>query len=106
MTGSIFDFLNLATDKPELAKELVELAAKYDFEFTSDELSHADLDSVAGGISTEEWEKRLESVGDDSQLANIDLQNMLQKQQQTVQMLGQVSKVLHDTASAVVRKIG
>ena len=34
------------------------------------------------------------------------LQNMLQKQQQTIQMLSNISKVLHDTALAVIRKIG
>jgi hypothetical protein len=53
-----------------------------------------------------EWERKLMTAGDDSQLANIDLQNMLQKQQQTIQMLSNVSKVLHDTALAVIRKIG
>ncbi|MFW3147225.1 MAG: hypothetical protein ACMUIE_10495 [Thermoplasmatota archaeon] len=51
-------------------------------------------------------EEELNTIGDDSQLANIDLQNMLQKQQQTIQMLSSVSKVLHDTALAVIRKIG
>ena len=48
----------------------------------------------------------LESVGDDAQLANVDLQNILQKQQQTLQMLSNISKTLHDTALAVIRKIG
>lgn len=52
------------------------------------------------------WDDQLQSVGDDAQLANIDLQNHLQKQQQTIQMLSNVSKVLHDTALAVIRKIG
>ena len=51
-------------------------------------------------------EENLNSIGDDAQLANIDLQNMLQKQQQAIQMLSNVSKVLHDTAMAVIRKIG
>ncbi len=51
MKGTIIDFMNLTTEKPELAKELVELATKHDFEFTSDELSDADLDAVAGGLS-------------------------------------------------------
>lgn len=44
--------------------------------------------------------------GDDSQLANIELQNMLQKQQQTIQMLSNVEKMMNDTAMAVIRKIG
>jgi hypothetical protein len=40
------------------------------------------------------------------QMANIDLQNALQKQQQTMQTMSNVSKMLHDTAMAVIRKIG
>lgn len=51
-------------------------------------------------------EETLNGVGDDAQLANVDLQNMLQKQQQTLQMLSNISKMLHDTAMAVIRKIG
>ncbi len=41
-----------------------------------------------------------------AQQANIDLQNALQKQQQTLQTMSNVSKMLHDTAMAVIRKIG
>ena len=52
------------------------------------------------------WEERLNSVGDDAQLANVDLQNMLQKQQQTLQMMSNISKMLYDTSMAVIRKIG
>jgi len=44
--------------------------------------------------------------GDDAQLANVDLQNILQKQQQTLQLMSNVSKMLHDTAASVIRKIG
>ncbi len=51
-------------------------------------------------------EEKLNSVGDDAQLANVDLQNMLQKQQQTLQMVSNISKMLHDTAMAVIRKVG
>ena len=54
----------------------------------------------------EELEARLSSVADDSQIANIDLQNNLQKQQQILQTISNVSKMLHDTAMAVIRKIG
>ncbi len=53
----------------------------------------------------EDRESQLNSVGDDAQLANVDLQNILQKQQQTLQMMSNISKVLHDTAMAVARKI-
>jgi len=55
---------------------------------------------------TLEWCDKLQQVGDDAQLANIDLQNTLQKQQQTLQTMSNVSKMLHDTAMAVIRKIG
>ena len=51
-------------------------------------------------------ESQLASTGDDAQLANIDLQNMLQRQQQTVHMLSNISKSLHDTALAIIRNIG
>jgi len=51
-------------------------------------------------------EAALATVGEDAQLANIDLQNQLQKQQQTLQTMSNVSKMLHDTAVAIVRKKG
>ena len=54
----------------------------------------------------EELDARLSSIGDDAQLANIDLQSNLQKQRQILQTMSNVSKMLHDTAMAVIRKIG
>jgi hypothetical protein len=51
-------------------------------------------------------EEQLATVGDDAQLANIDLQNMLLRQQQTMQLISKVSKMIHDTAMAIIRKIG
>jgi hypothetical protein len=56
--------------------------------------------------ATKKWEESLNKIGDDAQLGNVDLQNMLQKQQQMLQMLSNISKMLHDTASGVIRKIG
>lgn len=53
-----------------------------------------------------ELEEKLSTIGDDAQLANIDLQSKLQQQQQTIQMLSNISKMLHDTAMAIIRKIG
>lgn len=55
---------------------------------------------------TEEIDEQLSTIGDDAQLANIDLQNMLQKQQQAIQMMSNISKILNDTAMAVIRKLG
>src|SRR5439155_21312866 len=51
------------------------------------------------------WEEKLNSIGDDAQLANVDLQNILQKQQQTLQMMSNISKMLHDTAKSVIRNM-
>ncbi|HJN14316.1 MAG TPA: hypothetical protein QGH10_02435, partial [Armatimonadota bacterium] len=53
----------------------------------------------------EEWDEHLQTLGDDAQLANIDLQSMLQKQQHTMRLLSQISKALHDAAMAIERKI-
>lgn len=39
------------------------------------------------------------------ELANIDLQDALQKQQQTLQTMSNVSKMLHDTAKAAINNI-
>jgi hypothetical protein len=55
---------------------------------------------------TKKWEEKLNSIGDDAQLVNVDLQNILQKQQQTLQMMSNISKMLYDTASSVIRKMG
>lgn len=53
-----------------------------------------------------DMESNLESVGDDAQLASVDLQNTLQKQQQLIQLLSNAAKTTHDTATAIIRKIG
>jgi hypothetical protein len=58
MKGNILDFMKLAADKPELAQELVELAAKHDFEF-SDEVSDEDLEGVAGGATRDQMKASL-----------------------------------------------
>ena len=49
---------------------------------------------------------KLQGVGDDAQLANVDLQDVLQKQQKTMEMMSNISKMMHDTAMAIIRKIG
>lgn len=51
------------------------------------------------------WEDELASVEKDAQLANIDLQNALQRQQQVMQLMTNVSKQLHDQAMAIIKKI-
>ena len=59
------------------------------------------LQGLRGGDAAE-----LSGLGDDAQLANVDLQNVLQKQQQVLQMMSNISKMLHDTAKAVTQKMG
>ncbi len=60
---------------------------------------------VGGEVETY-LEEQLASVGDDAHLANIDLQEALQKQQQLIQVLSNVSKLLSDYALSTIRKIG
>jgi len=60
--------------------------------------------AINGYIS--KLEVQLKGIGDDAQLANIDLQNTLQKQQQIIQLLSNVSKMLSDSALSIIRKIG
>ena len=69
---------------------------------------HGDVLTTKAGLENyiKDMEEKLSSVGDDAQLANVDLQNMLQKQQQGMQMMSNISKMLHDTALAIVRKMG
>ncbi len=52
------------------------------------------------------WDEELQGVGDDAQMGNVDMQNMLEKQQETMQMMSNISKMLHDTTMAIIRKIG
>lgn len=51
-------------------------------------------------------EDQLSSVGDDAQLANVDMQNILQKQQQTMQMMSNMAKMTNDTAMQIIRRLG
>ena len=108
---------------PGLAKELsVTLVASETLsKAIRDTLSEAEGD---GGVATElvaatnsthselqHFQTRLELFldaveDDDAQLANVNLQNVLQKQQQTLQMMSNVSKMLYDTATSVIRHIG
>ncbi len=53
----------------------------------------------------QELEKKFNDVDDDAELANIDLQDMLRKQQETIQMMSEIAKMLHSTGVAVVRKM-
>jgi uncharacterized protein YigA (DUF484 family) len=49
--------------------------------------------------------EKLNNLGDDAQLAREELQEILHKQQQTLKRLSNFSKMLHDVAKSVIRKI-
>jgi hypothetical protein len=48
----------------------------------------------------------LASTGDDMQISQLELQNMTQRQQQVMNTLSNLSKTLHETSMAIIRKIG
>jgi len=65
------------------------------------------LDKIKKELTEEEkklkeLEKKLNEM-DDAELIDIDLQSMLKKQQKTIQMLSGIAKMLHDTATTVIR---
>ena len=63
-----------------------------------------DVDSAS--ISRlKDLEGQLSAVGDDAQLANLNLQNALQKQQHMIQTLSNIAKKLHDSAMAAVSNL-
>jgi hypothetical protein len=68
--------------------------------------AEASVSTEVQGFGGAAWENKLQTLHGDAQLANADLQNMLQKQQQTLQMMSNISKLLYDTATSVIRKMG
>lgn len=74
-----------------------------------DALTPIDIDTAAEPEIRDfitDLEAQLTTIGNDAQLANVDMQNWLQKQQQMLQMMSDISKMLHDTAMAVIRRFG
>jgi len=53
----------------------------------------------------EMWEQKLSSMEEEEQLENLDLQNMLKKQQELLQLMANVSKLCHDTASSIIKRM-
>jgi len=50
-------------------------------------------------------EKRLATLEDAAQLDTLDLQDALNKQQQAMQMMSNIMKMMHDTAKAIIRNL-
>ena len=63
------------------------------------------IDEIIEYLILSKWNDKLNSMGEDTQLENVDLQNRLQKQQQTMQTTSNMSKMLHDTAMAIIKKM-
>ena len=76
-----------------------------DLDFISRKLMSIDqqIKALDTGIIVLEEKRTL--IGDDAQLANIDLQNQLQKQQQTLQTISKVSKIHHDTMMSIINNM-
>jgi hypothetical protein len=70
---------------------------------TAPDLVSASKEQIENYIT--ELENAISKVGNDAQLANIDLQNALQRQQQSLQTISNLSKTVHDTAMAIIRRI-
>ncbi len=51
-------------------------------------------------------EEKKGTIGDDAQVANLELQQFVQKQQQVLQLMSNLYKLFHETAMAIIRKIG
>ena len=95
MKGTILDFVKLATENSELAGELVQLAAKHDFEF-SDEVSDQELEGVAGGAAG------LEAMAQDRDQAiweaeQTKSESLLASQKQHIDALADMIRQMNDT---------
>jgi hypothetical protein len=85
--------------------EYVQQYNQSDLDFIKRHLIHIDQQIKALDTGVEVFEEKLSSIGDDAQLANIDLQNALQKQQQTLQTISNVSKMHHDTMMSIINNM-
>ena len=50
------------------------------------------------------WEEKLNSIGDDAELADVDLQGILEEQQELINTLSNMGEVQRDTAETVIKK--
>lgn len=68
----------------------------------------ADLAKLSRALeeAIEELEEVLAAAGDDALLANLDLRNEFGRIQETMRAMTKVSKLLHEQAMAIIRKIG
>jgi chromosome segregation ATPase len=88
---------DLASLKAVPAKRLTRKDRKF--------IKHASSRLSLAKEDIKKWENKLNSVDDRAESKTFDLQNTLSELQKAVQMLSTLSKKLHDTESAVSKKI-
>ena len=97
-----------STDTAGLATGETSTTGQYnqsDLDFIQARLASIDLKIKSLSTGVEVLEEKLSTAGEDSQLANIDLQNALQKQQQLLQTLSSISKSHHDTLKSIINNM-
>jgi hypothetical protein len=102
MKGTVFDLLKLAAHRPDVAKDLAELAARHGIELT-DEVSDDELEAVSGGA--ESIEDQLVSQGEITDSMQFDLQSRQQELAQTTQTFANILKQWHDTSKSIINNL-
>ena len=91
MSAEIWNrFFNKVSESPEFRRELVELALRHGIDFSEGELSEEELGGLAGGTD---------------ELTALQLQTLLQRQQQVVQTISNISKMMHDTSKTIISNL-
>ncbi len=89
-------FLEKVSESPELCRELAELALRHGIDFSQGELAEDELGRVSGGAG---------SVSDLTQMQALALQDTMQKQQQAIQMMSNISKMVHDSSKSIISNL-
>ncbi|MEO0594282.1 MAG: hypothetical protein AAFZ38_11940 [Myxococcota bacterium] len=68
----------------------------------------ADREEIEAFLEHElqEFEDAIATQGEDAQLMQLELQDMMQKQQQLMSMMTNMSKMMHDVAMSIIRNMG
>jgi len=99
----IGEWLAIIEEKQEIETATTEVEPDLDFITWKLERYGEKINSLETGIKV--LDEKLQTVGDDAQLANIDLQNALQKQQQILQIMSDTLKTYHDATLSIMNKL-
>ena len=103
MKGTMIDFLLYLDGNEKLRQEIVEVANKHGFEF-DDEVSDAELESVAGGFVTSSALSN-DSVRNERQEDQTAFENFDQKANQLYNILSTVMKSMKEMQASTIRNI-